>query len=55
MSPFRPVADPPPSQEDVAPSLAQEAADAVLRARPDFAAACTLFEQDSAPRRAFNT
>ena len=50
-----PVADPPESPGHIAPSLAEEPADDVLRATPDFATASRMFEPGSARRRAFNT
>jgi hypothetical protein len=39
----------------IAPSLAEEPADDVLRATPDFATASRMFDPGSARRRAFNT
>ena len=47
-------ADPPVSPSHIAPSLAEEPADDVLRATPDFATASRMFEPGSARRRAFN-
>ena len=49
-----PVADPPVSPGHIAPSLAEEPADDVLRATPDVATASRMFEPGSARRRAFN-
>jgi len=53
--PGDPVADPPVSPGHIAPSLAEEPADDVLRATPDFATASRMFEPGSSRRRAFNT
>lgn len=47
-------ADPPVSPSHIAPSLAEEPADDVLRATPDFATASRMFDPGSARRRAFN-
>jgi hypothetical protein len=49
-----PAADPAVSPGHIAPSLAEEPADNVLRATPDFATASGMFEPGSARRRAFN-